>query len=367
MNGRLVLADEEDNLVHALELSHAAGWWQSEIGVLHGLFTLYEHRGRLAEWAEVFGNVVADFLDEQLRPLAGREKWWSFITDHLLRIAYHQGDFDRAEFLARKIIDGEREAAEQIKTTEPQRLTGDQKQKLHSLAIAIGRLADILRDKDDVESVRLNDDALTLYRLIGDRVGISVRLFNLGHVYNNVRSRRDLEKAARFYGEAYASYPEQDRLVISVSRSTWICLTAVVAGRPPRRNRLKAHLRERLDEAVNYYEQAVVLDPPDAITNLARTHNQLGIAYGFSLTEQHKSIEHFKKAIEYFDRAGEWSESAGARLSVAQILLRTRARLAEAQEYAREALEIFESIVSRRPELDPRQTVARRGTGAIEV
>jgi len=55
---------------------------------------------------------------------------------------------------------------------------------------------------------------------------------------------------------------------------------------------------------------------------LARTHNQLGIAYGFSPTEQRKSIEHFKNAIGYFDRAGEWFESAGARLSVAQILLR---------------------------------------------
>ena len=84
----------------------------------------------------------------------------------------------------------------------------------------------------------------------------------------------------------------------------------------------ETELREKLDEAVNYYEQALVLDPPDAITNLARTHNQLGIAYGFSPTEQRKSIEHFKNAIGYFDRAGEWFESAGARLSVAQILLR---------------------------------------------
>jgi tetratricopeptide (TPR) repeat protein len=106
----------------------------------------------------------------------------------------------------------------------------------------------------------------------------------------------------------------------------------------------EAELREKLDEAVNYYEQALVLDPPDAISNLARTHNQLGIAYGFSRTEQGKSIGHFKNAIEYFDRAGEWFEGAGARLSVAQILLRTRARFAEAQEYAKEAVEIFESI-----------------------
>ena len=67
------LANEEDNFVHALQLSHGGGWWQSEIGVLHGLFTLYEHRGRLAEWAELFGSVASDFLDEKLRPLAGRE------------------------------------------------------------------------------------------------------------------------------------------------------------------------------------------------------------------------------------------------------------------------------------------------------
>jgi hypothetical protein len=47
---------------------------------------------------------------------------------------------------------------------------------------------------------------------------------------------------------------------------------------------------------------------------------------------------------EKMGASGELFETAGARLSVAQILLRTRARFAEAQEYAREAVKIFESI-----------------------
>jgi hypothetical protein len=40
---------------------------------------------------------------------------------------------------------------------------------------------------------------------------------------------------------------------------------------------------------------------------------------------------------EKMGASGELFETAGARLSVAQILLRTRARFAEAQEHAREA------------------------------
>ncbi len=51
---------------------------------------------------------------------------------------------------------------------------------------------------------------------------------------------------------------------------------------------------QHLAEAIKHYEVALDLVPPDAVTQLARAHNQLGVAYQYSRTEQSKAVEHFK-------------------------------------------------------------------------
>jgi hypothetical protein len=80
------------------------GWRQAEIGVLHGLFTLYEYTGRLDEWTELFEEVIPDFLDENGQPLRGTEIWWVFIMDHRQRVAYRRKDMATAEELARAVV-----------------------------------------------------------------------------------------------------------------------------------------------------------------------------------------------------------------------------------------------------------------------
>ena len=193
------LSDEENNFSYALELSRERGWWQAAIGVLHGLFTLYEHTGRLDEWSELFESVVPDFLDQESQPLQGREKWWAFIMDHRQRVAYRRKDLSTAEILARTIVDHERSQCVALDPANVATLTASENTQLRSLAIAIGRLADVLRDTEDSGCVDLNEEALGLYRAVEDRVGVSVRLFNLGHVYKNVSGIRDLTKSAQYY------------------------------------------------------------------------------------------------------------------------------------------------------------------------
>ncbi len=113
--------------------------------------------------------------------------------------------------------------------------------------------------------------------------------------------------------------------------------------------RLKLALEENADEdtllhhfndAVRFYEAALDLEPADAITNRATSHNQLGIAYMYSRVDQEKALAHFEMASRYFEASGDVFEDAGARLNAAQILQRL-SRLHEAREYAREALALF--------------------------
>ena len=344
------LTNEEENLHRALALSHQKKWFQAEIGVLQGLFALYSHKGSIAQWAELFASVLPDFVDDHWRPLPGREKWWAFIMDHQWRMVFESGDLVRAEALARSILDWETANSARIDQTHPDRLSSIEMQQLRFLAIATSRLADVLRETNNPGCVSMSEDAIRLYRTINDRVGESIRLFNLGHAFKNIAALRDLGKAADYYTAAYKSYPEYDALARAQclgqlgSVSLELLKDSLQNGAP------KTVMSDHLDKAITCYETALQLEPPDAIVNLARTHNQLGVAYQYSRTEQSKAVEHFKKAIHYFNESDGWFGAAGACLNAAQVFLRL-SKPHDAKDYATEGLKILQSASYSGPEL----------------
>jgi tetratricopeptide (TPR) repeat protein len=344
------LSNEEPNLLRALELSHEYGWWQAEIGVLHGLFALYSHKGRLTQWAEILKSVTPDFLDHNSHPLPGRDKWWSFVVDHLWRVADRNKDLSKAERLARSVLAWEESRCKEIKSKTHEQMSVQDRQSLQFLAIATSRLADTLRDRGSPECLDLNDEALRLYRSIDDRVGVAIRLFNLGHVFKNVKSLRDLSKSAHYYSEAHEAYPEYDKMARSqclgqLGSVSLELMREALGSKAPESSSLR-----HLNEAIEYYEASLDLKPSDAIMDLALTHNQLGVAYLHSKTEQLKSLEHFRMAISYFDAAKEWLLSAGARLNAAQIL-EILSRSQEGKQFALEAVNLYESLGYDGPEL----------------
>jgi hypothetical protein len=97
-------------------------------------------------------------------------------------------EFGRAEELARVVLQRERAATGAMIYPADGSMTELQKKQIQSLGIALGRLADIVRELGDPDCLALNEEALTVYRSIEDRVGISVRLFNLGHTFKNIAS-----------------------------------------------------------------------------------------------------------------------------------------------------------------------------------
>src|SRR5262249_38248527 len=140
---------------------------------------------------------------------------------------------------------------------------------------------------------------------IDDRAGVSIRLFNLGHVFKNIPQLRDLSKARTYYEAAYESYPEHDE----VSRVQCIAQLGSVALQHLKdelggKNRPEV-LSEYLDSAIESYEAVLRRTRADDILGLAHVHNQLGVAYQYLEDEQEAAFEHFRVAIESFDRAGE--------------------------------------------------------------
>jgi tetratricopeptide (TPR) repeat protein len=228
-------------------------------------------------------------------------------------------------------------------------LLAHENKRLQNLAIATGRLADILREKNDPTCIQLNEEAITLYQRIEDRVGTSIRLLNLGHAFKNIRSIEDLDKAEDFYRKTFDSYPETDSLARAQALGQ---IGAVYLKRVEKRsqrtiNSGKAH--EELDNAIACYEAALELLPQDAFNDLIIVHNQLGASYRFYRDGQETALDHFKRAMRFADNLGDQMMSAGTRSNIA-LILHNLSRNQEAGIYAAEALTLYEDI-------DPKATL----------
>ena len=203
--------------------------------------------------------------------------------------------------------------------------------------------SDILQERHDPDCLGFNERALAVYTRINDRVGIPIRLFNLGHVFKNIAAHRDLAKAEEYYAKAYDSYPEQD----DVSRVQCLGQLGSIALErlkdELKGKKRQAVLHKHRDAAVGWYKRALNGTPQGDLLGLANVHNQLGVAYQYLADEQDTAFEHFRLAIEYFDQAGESYEAAAARNNAAQVL-QTSHRIEEALVLAREALATFGSL-----------------------
>jgi tetratricopeptide (TPR) repeat protein len=337
------LSDEEDNLRHAFALSRQFGWLQATTGLIHGLFTLYWNTGRRLEWAQLITEVLPDFVDDRGQARPGTERWWTFMMDQAVRVEMWRRDWQKAEQLARIVLAEEEKLAEPLAWIPPEALSLPQNKQLQSFAISLARLADILRERDDPECLGLDERALDVYTHIDDRLGMSIRLFNLGHVYKNVPALRDLDKSEESYRRALDLYPEYDR----VSRRQCVAQLGSV-----RLQRVKDEIEtlkrpdvitNYLNTAIEYYEWVLGDTPPDDILGLADVHNQLGIAYQYDADEQNTAFDHFRQATEYSDLAGESYQAASSRNN-AVLSLERLDRIDEAIVFAREALATFEAL-----------------------
>ncbi len=59
----------------------------------------------------------------------------------------------------------------------------------------------------------------------------------------------------------------------------------------------KEELLKHLNTAADYYQQALALLPPDAVDDLAVTHNQLGVIYD-EAGDLERALEHYNEAIQ---------------------------------------------------------------------
>jgi tetratricopeptide (TPR) repeat protein len=116
-------------------------------------------------------------------------------------------------------------------------------------------------------------------------------------------------------------------------------LDAREAGRP------EAELLHHLNAAADSCYQALELLPPDAVNDLAVTHNQLGNIY-LGAGGLDRAVHHYRESIRYMESAGNLYGAAQTRFNVA-VTLAQAGRLPDALAFALEARRNFETYDDR--------------------
>jgi tetratricopeptide (TPR) repeat protein len=336
------LTAEEANLLHARRLARQHEWWHRVTGGMQGLRFLYGHTGRRAEWKRLVEEIVPDFVDPATDdPLAGREEQWRLVTEYRVRLAWEARQWPEAERLQRVCVEWDRKRAAAALALPAAALDTNQRNAIRSLAVSLEQLAIILREQGKAECVIPSKEAINLSQQIDDRVTEAISAFNLGHAYKDLPALRDLAQAENWYRLSLELRDQRDQY----GRGDCLSQLGLVACERFEEARaakqLKTELLRYLNEAAQFYQQALEMFPANAPDRLAVTYNALGTIYG-DVGDFDRALPHYREAIRFFDMMGDLYRAAGTRFNVALALMQV-GRLSDAAEYARAALRNFET------------------------
>jgi tetratricopeptide (TPR) repeat protein len=344
------MRSEEANFLHARRLAQVHGWWHRITSTMQGLRTLYDHTGRRAEWKRLVEEIVPDFVDpDNDGPLPGREEDWSLVTEYRVHLAKKERLWTEAERLQTVHVNWSRQHTAHALVRPLEELEGGERNAIRSLSASLELLGHIRSEIGREDCVPAYEEALELAERLGDRAGAATCAFNLGHLFKDLPALRDLDQAERWYRRSLELFEERDWLGHS---GCWHQLGMVVyerfrearAARKP-----KEKLLQHLNEAARLCHQALDLLTPDAVNDLAATHNELGRIYD-EAGDLDRAVQHYREAIQLFEQAGDLFHAAQVRFNVAVTFAGTDRR-ADALEYAEAALRGFESYGERAAEL----------------
>ncbi len=336
------LGAEEANLLHARRLARAHGWWRQVTSTMQGLRSLYGHTGRRGEWRRLVEEIVPDFVDPAGDgPLPGLEEHWSLVTDYRVRLARESRQWVEAVRLQRVWVDWNRRRAAPALELAPEALDEAKRNGIRTLAVSLEGLGNIQRELEQAGCLGSYQEALSLAERIGDRTEAGICAFNLGRAYTGVLAIRDLTQAEDWYRRSLQLRDEYDRF----GRSHCYHQLGLVALERFREARTgaepEAELFRHINAALQSYEEALGLTPPDAVDSLAATHSQLGTIYA-EVHDTDRALPHFRESIRLQETQADLYGAGTSRGNVALLLARS-GRLEDAREYAVAALRNYET------------------------
>lgn len=335
-----VISLEEDNLLAAWRLARAHGQWDAVVGTMQSLQTLYRATGRGLAWRRLVSQVLPDFIDPtSSEPLAGRELYWSLITQYRVMLAREDRNWEEAERLQRGRVDWNRKLAQSALATSSDRRDQRHRNAIRSLAVSLGELAHIQAAQSSPMCAATYRESLDLAGTIGDSSLQSVSAFSLGHVYKDIADLRDLDEAERWYRKSLDLLDPDDGYGRGKSIGQLGAIALERFEDAQKASRSAEDIASHLAEAIRLYEQALDMMPAATVRDRGVIHNQLGVIYR-SAGDIDRALYHYQQDIRYCEQANDIYGAGQTRVNVAISLLST-GRLVEARAYARAALANF--------------------------
>jgi tetratricopeptide (TPR) repeat protein len=349
---------EEANLLHARRLARRNQWWVRVISCMQGLLSLYEHQGRMAEWAKLVEEIRPDYCTDDGEPVPGREDDYTFVMGYRIGLVKdYERDFVKAAALQEKLVKFHRQRTAPLLSLPADVLLNDeQRNRLRSLRVSVFTLGQILREQGDEECVKHYRESISHAQRISDKLGEVISEYNLGHAYMQLSAIRDLDAAEAAYRRSLDLVNPNDAL----GRSRCIKQIGMVHHERLHEARQHAESAETLlrhaEAAEACYLEALRLCPNDAPTDLAPIHVQLGNLYN-AFGQLDSAREHYEQAAQYFEKAGNHFGAGQTRFNMAIMYAgaaereeqpsQQRAFLLRARAYGEAALRDFRQYQGR--------------------
>lgn len=275
-------------------------------------------------------------------PVPDREESWFLDVTYRARVRQEAWDWPEAERLIRPLVNWLRPRAATALATPSETMNKRQRNTIQSLGSSLAELAMELRDQGNAECVTLFETASRLHQLIGDRADEAALAFNLGHVYKDIRTVRDLTMAEQWYRRTLELSEEGDGLMRGKCYNQLGHVATERFEDAKEAQQPTEELLRYLNAAAQFHVEALAMLPPDAVPDLAIAHNRLGGVFATG-GDCERALPHLRNAIQLWEKGDDLYAAAGARLNAA-VCLERAGRLADAREYAQAALRGFQTF-----------------------
>ncbi|HEX8147621.1 MAG TPA: CHAT domain-containing protein [Pyrinomonadaceae bacterium] len=349
---------EEANLLYARRVARRNQWWLPVIYCMQGLSSLYQYRGRMAEWARLVEEIRPDYCTDDDQSILGREDEYGLVMEYRVRLAgQYERDFAKAAALQEKLVGlARQQTAPLLALPADAPLDDEQRYQLRTLAVCVFALGQVLLEQGDAGCVRHYLETISHGRRIGDRHVEAVAEYYLGHAYMSLPTIRDLDAAEAAYQRSQNLQSPNDAL----SRSRCIKQIGMVHherfGEARQRKEPGETQLRHAQAAQACYLEGVRLCPKDALPDLAPMHLQLGNLYQ-EVGQLDNAREHYEQCAQYDEKAGHYFGAGRTRFNMAVMYARAaerkgqpsqqRAGLLRARAYAEAALRDFKQYQGR--------------------
>jgi tetratricopeptide (TPR) repeat protein len=284
--------------------------------------------------------------------LSGREEQWNIVTQHRVLLAQESRNWAETERLQGVRVDWNRRRATSLLARPAESLSAGEKNAIRSLAVALLTLGQVQEEASKSDCIESYEESARYLHLLNDNTAEASAIVNLGNSYLTISSLRNLDLAEQNFRLSLELYSQDDRHYRAFAFGQLGRVARERFKDAKTEEKTKEELLKHLSAAMDYYQQTLALLPPDAVSDLAIAHNQLGLTYD-DAGDLERALENYNHAVHFYENAGNIYSAGTTRRNMA-IALANNGRLSDALLYARAALRNFESYGGRAKDQEDR-------------